>query len=75
MPKIIHYRNKCIGCNSCVEHAPDYWNISQEDGKSNLLNSVKKKDVYVLEIPECDVAENKEAERDCPVGIIQVMEK
>ncbi len=75
MPKIIHYRNKCIGCNSCVEHAPNYWNISQEDGKSNLLNAEKKKEVYILEIPECDVQENKEAARDCPVGIIQVIEK
>ena len=34
MAKIIHYRNKCIGCNSCVEQAPSRWSISDEDGKS-----------------------------------------
>ena len=71
MPKIIHYREKCIGCNSCVELAPDRWEISKEDGKANLKGSIKKKDVYIAEITHDELEQNKKAQRDCPVRIIK----
>ena len=72
MPKIIHYRNKCIGCNSCVEHAPQNWKMSKEDGKSDLQHSTQKKDTWIIDISEDEVKKNKLAERDCPVKIIKV---
>lgn len=74
MPKIIHYRERCIGCNSCVEHAPEHWKISNADGKSCLLSSEKKKDCFVRSISTVEVAANKRAAQDCPVHIIQVIE-
>lgn len=73
MPKVVHYRKNCIGCNACHEYAPDYWNIDDTDGKARLERSCeKKKDVHVLNISELEVEENKEAALGCPVGIIQV---
>lgn len=77
MPKIIHYREKCIGCNSCVEDAPQFWKISKVDGKSCLVGSKKNKrneNIFIREISEVEVAENKQAEKDCPVNIIKVVD-
>lgn len=73
MVKIIHYREQCIGCNVCVEHAPDYWEISAEDGKANLKQAKKKKEVYIREMPIFDKEKNEAAAKACPVSIIKVM--
>lgn len=72
MPKIVHFREKCIGCNSCVELASKHWEISQGDGKSNLIGADKKKDVWVKEISLAELPENELAARDCPVRIIKI---
>ena len=72
MTKIIHYREKCIGCNSCVEHAPAFWKISEIDGKSDLLGSTDKRGVHIREINEAEVSENEKAAEDCPVNIIKI---
>jgi ferredoxin len=74
LTKIIHNRNKCIGCNSCVEHSPDDWVINDEDGKSDLIGATKKGDVYIKEITPADLEVNKRAARDCPSRIIHVKE-
>ena len=47
---ITHYRNKCIGCNSCVELAHDQWRMSKKDGKSVLLGAFNKRDVHTLRL-------------------------
>lgn len=73
MVKIVHYRNRCIGCNSCVEIAPAFWKMDDGDGKSSLKGSVKKKEVEILEITHADVEENEMAAKDCPVNIIHVL--
>ena len=75
MPKIIHYRNKCIGCNSCTEHSSTHWKISLDDGKSDLLGSKENKGIFIKEISLDEVEVNKLAERDCPVRIIKVVNK
>ena len=72
MPKIVHYREKCIGCNSCVELAPKFWEISDEDGKSNLKGSTFKRNCYVLKIDDIDLEKNELASRDCPARIIKI---
>ena len=74
MAKIIHYRGQCIGCNVCVEYAPEQWEIAQNDGKAALKGAEKKKEVYVLEINAFDLQKNKEAAKACPMRIIKVME-
>lgn len=37
-------RDKCIGCNYCVEMAPAQFQMSKKDGKSVLLHSTEKRD-------------------------------
>ena len=74
MPTIIHFRDRCIGCNSCVEHDPFLWNISEVDGKSNLKKAIDKKGVFVLKVNAIEAEKNKKAAEDCPVGIIKVQE-
>tara|TARA_Y100000310_G_C20469572_1_gene709295 strand:- start:210 stop:434 length:225 start_codon:yes stop_codon:yes gene_type:complete len=72
MSKIIHYRDKCIGCNSCVEIDPDKWEMCSEDGKSKLKKSKEKRGIYQLRIDEIEKEKAKKASESCPVGIIKV---
>ncbi|MEK6821544.1 MAG: ferredoxin, partial [archaeon] len=37
--KIQHDRPNCIGCGACAAVAPDYWEMSPVDGKSDLKES------------------------------------
>ncbi len=73
MPKIVQFRDNCIGCNSCKEHAPDYWEMNEADGKMTLKDSKNKNGVLVREIFDLEIEKNLEAARDCPVGIIRIL--
>ncbi|GAA3572989.1 ferredoxin [Snuella lapsa] len=66
-------RNKCIGCNYCVELAPEQFQMSKKDGKSVLLHAKDKKGFYTLKIHDdfsFETCEN--ASKACPVKIIDV---
>lgn len=66
-------RNKCIGCNYCVELAPNQFRMSKKDGKSVLLHSKEKKGFYTLKSNETSILEPCEnASKACPVNIISV---
>jgi ferredoxin len=68
-------RDKCIGCNYCVEMAPAQFQMSKKDGKSVLLKSVDSKGFYTLKSPDHTIVENCElAAKACPVHIITVKE-
>ena len=73
--KIIHYRNNCIGCNSCTEHAPGNWEIDQVDGKVNLKRASGANGVFIAEISELEIEDNTRAAQDCPVGIIHIVDQ
>lgn len=73
MSKLVHYRNKCIGCNSCVELAPGRW-VIDADGKSTLVGAIEKNGIFVVEINDIELEQNEKAARDCPMRIIQVMQ-
>jgi len=73
--KILHFRDNCIGCNSCTEHAPCQWFIDPADGKARLKQSVTKDGISISTIEEFEVEANKAAGRDCPVGIIRVLDE
>lgn len=73
MPKIIHYRNKCIGCSICFEMQPAFWRMSKKDGKATLVKSIEKKGVFQLNIQEMDKDLSIEVQKACPVNIIKVM--
>lgn len=70
--KIIHEREKCIGCGSCVALCSKFWELA-EDGKSRLLGSKKdsKTGNYDLEIAE--IGCNQDAAGSCPVQCIRII--
>ena len=72
MHKITHYREKCIGCNACVELAPDRWRISKKDGRCTLVGAKEKKGIYHVDIHEFELEDNTRAAISCPVNIIQI---
>ncbi len=64
-------RQKCIGCNYCVELAPEQFQMSKKDGKSVLLHAQDKKGFHTLKTPDPAAYQpSKEAEKACPVNII-----
>lgn len=69
---ISQQREKCIGCNYCVEISPERWRMSHADGKSVLVGSQKKKDWYNLRIDDHEYEQQKDAANACPVNIIHV---
>lgn len=71
---ITHQRNKCIGCNYCVEFAPDRWVMSKKDGKATLVGGVDRKGFYSLKLSPIELEENQKAADACPVKIIQIRE-
>jgi ferredoxin len=73
MHKIIHYRNKCIGCGFCYEHQPELWRMSKSDGKATLLKSTAKKDVFVLSINNAIEQKARDVAMACPVKIIKIL--
>jgi ferredoxin len=68
---IIQQRAKCIGCNYCVELAPQRWRMSRKDGKSVLLEAIDKKGFWNVKVREDELESNLKA---CPVNIIQIIE-
>ncbi|MFT3903791.1 MAG: ferredoxin [Niabella sp.] len=72
MSKLIHYRNKCIGCGICYEMQPDLWRMSKRDGKATLVKAEKKNKTFVLEINEWDKPLAEEVATACPVKIIKL---
>ena len=72
MIRIIHHRNKCIGCNYCIEAAPNTWAMNEQDGKATLKEAKRKKDFYILVTGDDELRDNIEAQNLCPVKIIRV---
>ena len=65
-------REKCIGCNYCVELADYRWRMSKKDGKSNLIGSENRKGFYTVKVGDEELDENMRAAEACPVNIIKV---
>ena len=66
-------RNKCIGCNYCVELAPSQFQMSKKDGKTVLLHSNDKKGFFTLKSSNEFIFEACDnAAKACPVKIISV---
>lgn len=64
-------RNKCIGCNYCVEMAPNQFQMSKRDGKTVLLHATEKKGFHTIKSPDNSIYEEcVQAEKACPVKII-----
>jgi ferredoxin len=72
MPKVIFYRNNCIGCSICREMQPATWRMSKKDGKAVLLNSIEKKKIFQLDIHDSLVDDAKEVVEACPARVIKI---
>ena len=71
---VTHQRDKCIGCNYCVELAYEYWRMSKKDGKSTLLGAQNKKGFHTARLEEDALIPNLKAAEACPVNVIKVKE-
>ena len=69
---ITQQREKCIGCNYCVEFAPLRWKMSIKDGKCNLIGGKDKKGFHTVKVRDDELEENLKAAGACPVDIIKV---
>ena len=67
-------RDKCIGCNYCVEHAPQRWAMSKKDGKSVLIGARERRGFFTVKVNEDELQSNLNAAKACPVKIIKVTE-
>lgn len=74
MIRIIFQRGKCIGCNACVEAAPERWRVSKKDGRCSLIGGKEKKGMYQVLAGIDEYSQNLIAAANCPVRIIQVQE-
>lgn len=72
MIRIIQQRNKCIGCNACVEAARFRWRISKRDGKCTLIGGKEKSGMYSVIAEDDEYEMNSIAAQNCPVKIIRV---
>ena len=72
MIQIVYKRDKCIGCNYCIELAPDRWRMNKKDGRSVLLGSRNKKGLYTVEVDETEYEINKASAQVCPMKIIRI---
>ncbi|MGL4630822.1 MAG: ferredoxin [Leadbetterella sp.] len=72
--KIFHHRQRCIGCNACVEIAYNRWRMSKKDGKAVLLGAKEKKGIYQMDLDLEEYDENTRAAKACPVNIIKIQE-
>lgn len=70
---ITFQRKKCIGCNYCVEAAPELFRMSAKDGKAVLLNGYEKKGFHTLKTNEMRYYHRAvQAKEVCPAKIIHV---
>lgn len=72
MIRIVQQREKCIGCNACVEAADYRWRISRKDGKCTLIGGKNKKGFYSMVAGDDEYEDNLAAAKHCPVNIIKV---
>ncbi|MEQ8705366.1 MAG: ferredoxin [Phaeodactylibacter sp.] len=72
--QISFLRHKCIGCNACIEAAPEHWVISKTDGKSYLRKSRQRGQYYLKEVNWLEYDANARAADNCPVKIIRLKE-
>ncbi|MFN8256881.1 MAG: ferredoxin [Bacteroidales bacterium] len=72
MVRISHHRIRCIGCGYCEEVAPFRWKMNGNNGKSDLIGGVVKKDFVIATVSDDELLANEEAADLCPVKIIRV---
>ena len=69
MHKIIHEREKCIGCGACTVICPDFWEMNEE--RIAVLKEGKEiEGHFEREVDEASC--NEDAAQGCPVQCIHI---
>ena len=72
--KIKHDRPNCIGCMACVSVCPRFWEMSDLDGKSDIIGGKRLDNGHEeLSISEEDFEDNMDAAESCPVNVIHLV--
>ncbi|MAF36765.1 ferredoxin [archaeon] len=74
MTKIMHVRDKCIGCNLCAQQSPEKWKMDDNDGKADLINGRDNKGVQTLVIAPDEKPLQQTIAKQCPAKCIHVLE-
>jgi len=69
MMKVIHERDKCIGCGACVAVCSEFFEMAN-DGKPVLKGAEKAGETYSLNVEEGKCL--KDAAEACPVKCIHL---
>jgi len=73
--RIRHDRPNCIGCTACAAIAPRFWEMSDLDGKSDIIGATMGADGWEeMDISEEDFPLNKDAAEACPVNVIHLIQ-
>ena len=72
MLRISFARHKCIGCNACVEAAPERWRVSGGDGRCTLIEGREQDGVFQALVCADEYAQNAAAAANCPARIIRL---
>ncbi len=75
---IQHDRPKCIGCAACAAVAPESWEMTADDGKSDLIGSKRTANSGEIKLEELELEElrgNRDAAEACPVNVIHIIRK
>jgi|TARA_B100001964_G_scaffold204839_1_gene234849 ferredoxin len=72
MIQITYQRGKCIGCNYCIELAPERWKMNKKDGRSLLLGAKNKRGFYTVKVDDIEYEANKASAKVCPMKIIHI---
>lgn len=70
--KIQHFRQDCIGCNACVQYAPQTWVMNETDGKVDLIDGIANGNIVIADLMPSDLAANQKACASCPMNIIKI---
>ena len=71
MLKITYLRAKCIGCNACVEAAPERWRVSGKDGRCTLIEGKEKAGQFEALVCRDEYSRNAMAAQNCPARVIR----
>lgn len=73
--RIRHDRPNCIGCTACAAVAPQFWEMSVLDGKSDIVGATMNAEGWEeLDIPDADFQVNMDAASVCPVNVIHLIQ-
>ena len=73
--RIRHDRPNCIGCTACAAVAPEFWEMSVLDGKSDIIGAAMDGEGWEeLDIGEADFQVNMDAAGVCPVNVIHLIQ-